>query len=200
MGPTEVISSSFSLPYTTIPRSTPSPLNTCARGSIRYSSYTPSRILFGFAGFVSGPKILNTVLNPNSFLIAPTYFIEVWYFWAKKKQKPVSLKSFTACSGSKLIFAPRASRQSAVPDEDDAARLPCFATLTPAAATTNAVVVDMLKLPALSPPVPTISRVSISPVSTGIACSLIAAAHPLISSMVSALALLVDNAARNAAF
>ena len=69
----------------------------------------------------------------------------------------------------------------------------------PPAAATSADVVDILKLCALSPPVPTISNISI-PVSTLTACSLMAAAHPAISSIVSALALLVESAARNAAF
>ena len=59
--------------------------------------------------------------------------------------------------------------------------------------------VEMLKLPALSPPVPTISKTSM-PGSTRVAWSRMAAAQPAISSMVSALALLVDRAARKAAF
>ena len=98
------------------------------------------------------------------------------------------------------MFAPKASRQSAVPDFEDAARLPCFATLMPAEAATKADVVEMLKLPALSPPVPTISRTSMPCLSTFSACSRIAAAQPVISSIVSNLALFVDNAARKAAF
>jgi len=97
------------------------------------------------------------------------------------------------------MFTPRASRQSAVPHCEDAARFPCLATFIPPAAATRADVVEILKLCALSPPVPTISKRSI-PVSTFMACALIAAAHPAISSVVSALALLVDKAARNAAF
>ena len=57
----------------------------------------------------------------------------------------------------------------------------------------------MLKLFEWSPPVPTISRVSI-PVSTGVAWARMAAAQPEISSMVSARVLLVESAARKAAF
>ena len=68
-----------------------------------------------------------------------------------------------------------------------------------AAEATKIEVVEILKLCALSSPVPTISKRSI-PVSTFMACALIAAAHPAISSVVSALALLVDKAARKAAF
>ena len=77
--------------------------------------------------------------------------------------------------------------------------MPCFATFMPPAAATNAEVVEILKLRALSPPVPTISNTSI-PVSTFTAWSRIAAAQPEISSLVSALALFVERAERNAAF
>ena len=97
------------------------------------------------------------------------------------------------------MFTPSASRQSAVPHWEDAARLPCLATFMPPAAATSAEVVEMLKLWALSPPVPTISKISM-PVSTLVAWSRMAAAQPAISSVVSALALLVESAARKAAF
>ena len=56
-----------------------------------------------------------------------------------------------------------------------------------------------MKLWALSPPVPTISNTSI-PVAAFTAWARIAAAHPDISSVVSALALFVERAERNAAF
>jgi len=39
-------------------------------------------------------------------------------------------------------------------------RLPCLATVTPAAAQTMAVAVEMLNVPSRSPPVPTTSRIS----------------------------------------
>ena len=112
---------------------------------------------------------------------------------------PAFSKSSTHFFGLCWIFTPSASRQSAVPHWEEAARFPCFATLTPPAAVTSAAVVEMLKLCALSPPVPTISKSSIS-VSTLTACSRIAAAQPAISSTVSAFALFVERAARNAAF
>ena len=153
----------------------------------------------GVPGLVRGPRMLNTVRKPSSLRIAPTYFMEVWYFCAKKKHIPTSFRSSMHRAGLCRILTPRASRQSAVPHWEEAARLPCFATLTPAAAATRADVVEILKLWALSPPVPTISKSSI-PVSTLVACALIAAAQPAISSLVSALALLVESDARNAAF
>ena len=112
---------------------------------------------------------------------------------------PTFFKSSAHFSGDCSILTPSASRQSAVPHEDDAALFPCFATFTPPAAATMAAVVDMLKLCAPSPPVPTISNTD-SLCSTFCACSLIASAHPVISSTVSAGALFVDSAARNAAF
>ena len=64
-------------------------------------------------------------------------------------------------SGGRSIFTPSASRTSAAPDLEDAARLPCFATGTPAAAMTMEAVVEILKEFAPSPPVPTISSTSI---------------------------------------
>ena len=142
---------------------------------------------------------MKTVRMPSSFLIGPTYFIEVWYFCAKKKQKLVSSSISRHFATSCWIFTPSASRQSAVPQRDDAARFPCFATLMPDDAMTIAEVVEMLKLCALSPPVPTISSRS-SSFSNLVAASRIAAAQPAISSMVSALVDFVDRAARNAAF
>ena len=57
----------------------------------------------------------------------------------------------------------------------------------------------MLKLLEPSPPVPTISKMSM-PVSHFSAWSRIAAAQPAISSVVSAVVLLVESAARKAAF
>ena len=112
--------------------------------------------------------MLNTVRKPSSLRMAPTYFMEVWYFWAKKKHMPTSCSSSTHFSGLCWMFTPRASRQSAVPHWEEAARLPCLATFTPPAAATKAEVVEILKLCALSPPVPTISKSSI-PVSTLVA-------------------------------
>ena len=52
---------------------------------------------------------------------------------------------------------PSASSTSADPHNELAARLPCLAILTPAPAATKAAVVEMLKVPSESPPVPTTS-------------------------------------------
>ena len=113
---------------------------------------------------------------------------------------PTSSRRRRQSAGSSSMLTPSASRQSAVPQREEAARFPCFVTFTPSAAITSAAVVEILKECAPSPPVPTISSVSNPGWGTGVACSRIAVAHPEISSMVSALVLFVLSAARNAAF
>ena len=54
-------------------------------------------------------------------------------------------------------LTPSAVSTSAEPAREETARLPCFATVTPAPATTNAAVVEMLKVFRPSPPVPQVS-------------------------------------------
>ena len=56
-----------------------------------------------------------------------------------------------------MMLAPSASSTSALPDFDDTERPPCLATRAPAAAATNIDAVEMLKVCAASPPVPTMS-------------------------------------------
>ena len=60
-------------------------------------------------------------------------------------------------SGPRSITTPSSSSTSAEPHCDDAARLPCFATRTPAPATTSAAIVEMLNVCERSPPVPQVS-------------------------------------------
>ena len=91
----------------------------------------------------------------------------------------------------KVIFAPNASSISALPHLLDTLLFPCFATLTPAAATTKEVTVDILKVLVPSPPVPTIS-ITVSCVSSLLQQFLIATALPVISSTVSPFSLKAD--------
>src|SRR5690606_21684293 len=73
-----------------------------------------------------------------------------------------------------------------LPDFEDTLRLPCLATLAPAAATTNIAAVEMLKVCALSPPVPTMStKPDTSGSSTMAENSRITSAAPAISPTVS---------------
>src|ERR1039458_5861197 len=79
---------------------------------------------------------------------------------------------------------PRASNKSAEPTDEDAARLPCLATLTPQPATASAAIVEMLTVCSWSPPVPTMSMASGSIVKVW-ADAIIASMKPVISSAVS---------------
>src|SRR5687768_3416503 len=107
-----------------------------------------------FAGLQIGPSRLNTVRNPRSRRTGATFFIAGWYDGAKRNAKPGDLRLRAAAAASRSIGTPSVSRTSAAPVRDDIARLPCLATGTPHAATTNAVAVETLSVPALSPPVP----------------------------------------------
>ena len=70
---------------------------------------------------------------------------------------PASPATAATRSGVRSRPTPSASSTSAEPQEDDAARLPCLTTRTPAPATTIAAIVEMLTVWARSPPVPTMS-------------------------------------------
>ena len=78
----------------------------------------------------------------------------------------------------------------------EAARFPCLATGIPAADTTNADKVDILKVLEPSPPVPTISKTSIL-FKNRSQCKRITFAAQVISSIVSPF---IANAVRKAAF
>ena len=112
------------------------------------------------AGFVSGPRRLNAVRTPISRRVGPACFIAGWKPGAKRNAKPCRAAPPPPTTASWSIRTPSASSTSAEPDRDVIARLPCFATGTPAAATTRAAVVEMLNVPLPSPPVP---HVSIAP-------------------------------------
>src|SRR3990170_2814357 len=101
------------------------------------------------------------------------------------KPMPMSSIALRTTSGLTWICTPSASSTSAAPDRRETARFPCLATYPPAAATTNAVVVEMLNVLRRSPPVPT---TSMSTSALGVMrCprSRIARARPAISSTVS---------------
>ena len=78
---------------------------------------------------------------------------------------------------------PSASSTSALPQVPLAERLPCFATGTPQAATTNEATVEMLNVPAPSPPVPQVSTAPFD--RSGTARARMARAKPTTSSSVS---------------
>ena len=102
--------------------------------------------------------------------------------------KPMLVSSilWATCSGFKSSLTPSASSTSALPEDEEALRPPCLATLTPAAATTNIAAVEILKVLLPSPPVPHISSSSSGLcVITGVANSRITSAAAAISPIVS---------------
>ena len=101
-----------------------------------------------------------------------------------KPTPTVSMHSAT-CSGVSCSATPAASSRSALPERLETARLPCLATLPPAAATTKVQAVEMLKVPVASPPVPTMSTTCSPSTFTPVASSRITCAAAAISSTVS---------------
>ena len=146
-----------SRPHTTMARLAPSWRSTRTWMPTRSGWKTPIRMLGAPAGLVSGPRMLNMVRTPSSLRTAATFFMAGWCTGANMKPMPVSAMQADTWSGCSSITAPRASSTSALPDLDDTLRLPCLATLAPAAAATNMLAVEMLKVCEASPPVPTMS-------------------------------------------
>src|ERR1017187_4901244 len=93
---------------------------------------------------------------------------------------PSSATSRVLASGDRLMATPSASRTSAAPHADEAARFPCLTTRAPAAAATIAPMVEMLTVCAPSPPVPTRSTSGPGTL-IGVACASIAWASPVTS-------------------
>ena len=139
------------------------------------------------AGFVKGPNMLNIVLMPISLRGPMAYFMAPWSKGAKRKPIPICWIHSSTISDPALMFTPRASRTSALPQLLETARFPCFATVMPAAATTKAVVVEILKVFIPSPPVPTVSTMIGERASILVAFCLMIRAAPATSSTVSPL-------------
>ena len=102
------------------------------------------------------------------------------------KPMPVSAMQRAIAAGGNDRVTPIASSTSALPDLLDTLRLPCLLTRAPAAAATNMLQVEMLKVCELSPPVPTMStRCVLSATSTLVENSRITCAAAVISPIVS---------------
>ena len=182
VGPERVISSRPSLPCTTSACSAPMSCNTFAWIPTSSEWKTPITILGALAGLVSGPRILKMVRTPRSLRIGTTFFIAGWWLGANIKPTPSVLMHCPTAAEVRLSFTPRASSTSALPDLLLTLRLPCFAILAPAAAATNIDAVEILKVCAPSPPVPTTStKWVLSSTSTGVAKSRITCAAAAIS-------------------
>ncbi len=130
--------------------------------------------------------MLKIVRTPSSRRTGATFFIAGWWFGANMKPRRNSRMQSATCVAPSMMFAPSASSTSALPDLDDTPRLPCLATVAPAAATTNIDAVEMLKVCDESPPVPTTSTKCGPPSTcTLLANSRITSAAALISPTVS---------------
>ncbi len=117
----------------------------------------PINWLSGRAGLHRGPRRLKMVLFPIRFLAPVTCLMAGKNFWAKRKTKFFSFRNLDAPSASRSIGTFRASSTSADPERELTALFPCLATGTKRLQTIAAVV-EMLKLPLPSPPVPHVSR------------------------------------------
>ncbi len=153
-----VSSSSPSSPRKTRARA-PRSANTPAITSHMPRSKTPMAEETGRAGLVSGPRKLKTVGTASSRRVLAAYFSDGWNSGAKQKVIPTSSATAAVSSGSRSITTPSRSSTSAVPHEEEAARLPCLTTRAPAAEATMEAIVETLTVCARSPPVPTMSRV-----------------------------------------
>ena len=109
---------------------------------------------------------------------------------------PMRLTHSSTAGGGRSMLTPSARNTSALPLLDEAARLPCLATVTPAPATTNAVAVEILNVPLRSPPVPQVSTTSGSSTRMRTAFSRMTRTDPTTSSTVSPF---IRNAVRYAA-
>ena len=98
--------------------------------------------------------MLKTVRTPSSLRGPIACCMAGWNFGANMKQRPWASRIRSTSDGSRSTRAPRASSKSALPQRLVTARFPCFATLTPAAATTNIAIVETLNVVNRAPPVP----------------------------------------------
>jgi hypothetical protein len=137
-----VTSSSPSSPRTTSTESPRSAKTLAMTGAIRRSAQ-PTAAAVGRAGLVSGPRKLNAVGMPISRRGTAACRMPGWNAPAKQNPIPASVTHLATRSAVSVSGRPRRSSTSAVPQDDDAARLPCLTTGTPAPATTMAAIVEM---------------------------------------------------------
>ena len=122
------------------------------------------------------------VRTSRSLRMGTTFFMAGWWLGANIKPSPICSIHRPTASADRFSFTPRASKTSALPDLLLTPRLPCFAIFAPAAHATNIDAVEILKVCAPSPPVPTTStKWVLSPTLTGVAKSRMTCAAAAIS-------------------
>ena len=122
---------------------------------------TPRLVAIGCAGLASGPKKLKVVGTPSCLRIGATCRIAGWKTGAKKKVMPTSAKICATRSGERSRRIPSTSSISEEPVLPEADLLPCFMTGTPAAEARMLAIDEILTVPTMSPPVPTMSTASL---------------------------------------
>ena len=152
-----VSSSRPSSPWTTSTWTAPWLPSTSSIRSAIDGSATPTTIRRTRPGLAIGPRMLKAVGMPSSRRDGPAWRSAGWKRGAKQKAMPATARHSATPAGLSSRFTPRASRRSAEPQLDDAARLPCLHTGTPAPATTRLARVETLMVWLRSPPVPTTS-------------------------------------------
>ena len=145
-----------SVPWITRARSTPSSARVFATGITYCGAYTPITWRRAPAGLVSGPSRLKIVGMPSALRTGIACRAAGWWWIAKQKQIPARSMQRRWTARSASTFTPSAPSTSALP-RPVRLRLPCLATLAPAAAATIAATVETLKSLAV-PPVPAVSR------------------------------------------
>ncbi|MFN7916955.1 MAG: hypothetical protein U0Q55_16550 [Vicinamibacterales bacterium] len=170
-----------SAPCTTHARSDPSSIRLRAMSSVNSGLGTPTICRDAPAGFVRGPSRLKAVRTPSARRAGPACRIDGWKVGAKKKPMPASARHRSTTGGAAETFTPSTSNTSALPERLETERLPCFATRTPAAASTIAEQVEMLNVPDRSPPVPQVSNTGSNRRDSDTAWARIVRARPTIS-------------------
>src|SRR5437870_2657481 len=185
VSPSSAISSRPPVPCTTQARSASRRTSASATGSTQRRSKTPNTRGRTPAGLVSGPSTLKSVRTPSSRRGPTACRIAGWSAGAWRKTKPVVPRHAPRTAAGSSSRTPSASRTSDPPAAPESARLPCWATGTPAPATTSPAAVETLNVEAPSPPVPHVSTASGGTPGIGTACARITRAAPTSSPTVS---------------
>ena len=89
-------------------------------------------------------------------------FIAACILGANRNPMPICWMHSSTISCCASMLTPSSASTSALPQPLETERLPCLATTIPQAATTKAVVVEMLNVLRLSPPVPQVSTIVVA--------------------------------------
>ena len=147
-------------PCTTKARLAPSAASVRPTRSTRLGASTPMTCARAPAGFVSGPQRLKIVRKPSALRSEPHRLHRRMIERREEKHEARLAQALDGQFRASVMGTPSASKTSAAPHRDVTARLPCLATLAPAAAATSAAPEEILKVSGPPPPVPHVSTSS----------------------------------------